>query len=388
MAPGVAVRATFQVTAPARANMGFLTLRAAWNGGADVSQQRVRSVEPVKLNEVRFASGGNATDQFIELYNAGSSAVDISGWRLVNTRTWSAPVTLVTIPAGTTIAPRSHYLLGLANSGLASPAAAGATTVNLRSTTGLSPGAEIVIGGESRTVKSAGTAATAPTKVFINVSTGPWLDFPAGTTNLPVHSAEGFAVGQKIGIDLGGNTEIATVTVGRQGRDADHAGGLHHSGRDQHQAGGAGQCQRRRHADHQHRPAHGARSGRFGRHRGTGRHRRHSDGAAQTAAYRRASMSGAGAPAFPSRLPRALPIAAAMRCRRWAAAWCSTARWPSAHAYGAPVRYPGVANEGYQGPAPHSLVRQHALHHRRRHRVDRPVRRGGDGRHRLRLAAE
>jgi hypothetical protein len=46
VAPGVSVRATFQVTAPARANMGYLTLRAAWNGGTDVSQQRVRSVEP------------------------------------------------------------------------------------------------------------------------------------------------------------------------------------------------------------------------------------------------------------------------------------------------------------------------------------------------------
>ena len=165
----------------------------------------MRSVEPVKLNEVRFASGGNATDQFIELYNAGSNPVDISGWRLVNTRTWSAPVMLVTIPGGTTIAPRSHYLLGLANSGLAGPAAAGATTVNLRSTADLSPGAEIVIDGESRTIKSVGTASTAPTKVFINVSTGPWLDFPVGTTNLPVHSVEGFAVGEKISIDLGGN---------------------------------------------------------------------------------------------------------------------------------------------------------------------------------------
>jgi len=33
--------------------------------------------------------------------------------------------------------------------------------------------------------------APGPSKVFINVSTGPWLDFPADTTNLPVHSAEG-----------------------------------------------------------------------------------------------------------------------------------------------------------------------------------------------------
>ena len=62
---------------------------------------------------------------------------------------------------------------------------------SISAATDLSPGTEIIIGGERRTVKSAGTAATAPTKVFINVSTGPWLDFPAGTPNLPVHSAEG-----------------------------------------------------------------------------------------------------------------------------------------------------------------------------------------------------
>ena len=212
VAPGASVRTTFQVTAPGVATMGFLALRAAWNGGSDVSEQRVRSVEPVKLNELRFASGGNATDQFIELYNAGPEPVDMSGWKVVNTRTWSAPVTLTIIPAGTTIAPSGHYLLGLSNSGLVAPTAAGAATVNLRSTTGLTPGAEIVVGGENRTIRSVGTAATAPTKIFINVSTGPWLDFPAGTTNLPVHNTEGFVEGEKISIDLGGDAEILTVT--------------------------------------------------------------------------------------------------------------------------------------------------------------------------------
>jgi hypothetical protein len=162
---------------------------------------------------VRFASGGNASDQFIELHNAGAAPVDIGGWRIINTRVFSAPVNLAVIPAGTTIAPRSHYLLALSGSGLAAPAAAGATRINVRSLAGLMPGQAITIGGESRSVKSLGTAATAPTKVFINVSTGPWLDFPAGTTNLPVHVADGFAVGDRIGIDLGGNYEIATVTA-------------------------------------------------------------------------------------------------------------------------------------------------------------------------------
>ena len=50
--------------------------------------------------------------------------------------------------------------------------------VNLPSTAGLIPGAEIDVGGERRVVANVGTAATAPTRVFINVSTGPWLEFP------------------------------------------------------------------------------------------------------------------------------------------------------------------------------------------------------------------
>ena len=51
------------------------------------------------------------------------------------------------------------------------------------------------------------------TTVFIPVSTGPWITIPAGSTNLPVTNAAGFAVGQKIGIDIGGNYELATVTA-------------------------------------------------------------------------------------------------------------------------------------------------------------------------------
>ena len=51
------------------------------------------------------------------------------------------------------------------------------------------------------------------TTVFIPVSTGPWITIPAGSTNLPVTNATGFAVGQKIGIDIGGNYELATVTA-------------------------------------------------------------------------------------------------------------------------------------------------------------------------------
>gem|GEM_PF-2280033 len=173
----------------------------------------MRSAEPVKINEVRFASGGNATDQFVELYNASPRAVDISRWKLTNTRTFFASVPLATIPARTTLKPHGFYLLGLASSGLTAPAAAGATSINVRSIAGFAPGQQVVIDGESRTVKSVGTAATLPTTVFIPVSTGPWLIVPAGSTNIPVANATGFTVGQKVGLDAGGHFEIATVTA-------------------------------------------------------------------------------------------------------------------------------------------------------------------------------
>jgi len=351
--PGASVRTTFQITAPARASMGFLTLRATWNGGADVSEQRVRSVEPIKVNEVRFASGGNATDQFIELYNAGPNPVDTSGWRLINTRTWSAPVTLAVIPAGTTIAPRSHWLLALANSGLAAGVAAGATTVNLRSTAGLVPGAELVVGGESRTVKNVGTAATEATKVFINVSTGPWLDFPAGTTNLPVHSADGFAAGEKISIDLGGATEIATVSsVGKAATQTTLAASttpgatnikltaLANVSTGDTLTIGTGQRMER---------AVVASVGTAGP-QGTGvtltaplkvPHASGVDvwgrgtGISFTPATRFAHRSGDAVQALGGGVALDRPLT-------------------RAHAYGTPVRYRGAANEGYQGPAPHA----------------------------------
>ncbi|CAN5761516.1 hypothetical protein BH11PSE6_BH11PSE6_06750 [soil metagenome] len=222
VAPGASASATFRVTSPAGASAGSLTAKANWRSAgearADTSLQRIRSAEPVKINEVRFATGGNATDQFIELYNAAPGAVDISGWKLTNTRTFFASVPLATIPAGTKLPARAFYLLGLATSGLAAPAEAGATAINLRSVNGLAAGQRIGIDGETRTIGRLGTAAAVPTTIFIPVSTGPWLTVPAGSTNLPVANAAGFAVGQKMGIDAGGHHEIVTVTaVGKAG---------------------------------------------------------------------------------------------------------------------------------------------------------------------------
>jgi non-reducing end alpha-L-arabinofuranosidase len=216
--PGASVNATFHVTSPARTGAGFLTGKAEWTHPTrgtqrETSVARVRNVLPVKINEVRFGTSSNVSDQFIELYNAASEAVDLSNWSLIHTPSEWPSVSLATIPAGTTLASGAFYVLGLASSGLTAPASPGESTINVRSVTGFEPGQTLEIGAESRTIVSVGTAAAPMTTVFIPISTGPWLTVAAGSTNLPVTNATGFEVGEKIGIDVGGSFEVATVTA-------------------------------------------------------------------------------------------------------------------------------------------------------------------------------
>jgi len=219
VAPGATVSATFKLTSPGTTGAGFLIGKAEWTSPASGGKQletttaRVRNVLPIKINEVRFNTSTNATNQFIELYNAGAGSVDISNWTLIHTPSQWASVKLATIPAGTKLASGAWYLLGLSTSGLAAPSSQGATTINVRSTTGFEAGQQIDVDGETRKIVSVGSAATAMTTVFAPVSTGPWITIPAGSTNLPVANASGFAVGEKIGIDIGGNFELLTVTA-------------------------------------------------------------------------------------------------------------------------------------------------------------------------------
>ena len=214
IAPGKSVNTTFKITSGETTGAGFITLRAGWKKQSAETSQRVRNAFPVKINEIRF-DGGSAsqTNQFIELFNAGDKDVDISGWTLVNTRSEWAPVKLGTIPEGKKIPAHGFFLLGLSSSGLAAPANQGDNIINVRSTAGLSTGQKIVIGGEAYTIAKVGTEASPMAMIFVPVSTGPWITIPAGSTNLPVTNTNGFTVGQKIGIDIGGNYEVATVTA-------------------------------------------------------------------------------------------------------------------------------------------------------------------------------
>ncbi|MFL6416951.1 MAG: arabinofuranosidase catalytic domain-containing protein, partial [Bryobacteraceae bacterium] len=242
IAPGASVSATFKITSGPTAYNGDLVGNVSWTNSSGRTQsettaEKVRNVSPIKINEFRVSAGSpsNSTDSFIELYNAGSSSVDLSNWSLTHHPTQQAMFSSVKIPSGTKLAAGGFYLLGLSNSGLAVPARAGDTTIYVRSTSGMSAGDTVTIdtgsGVETRKIVNVGTAAGTSTTLWQPLPDGPVITIPAGATNVPVTSVAGFVPGQKIAIGHGatypavGRTveryEVATVKeLGKQGTQA------------------------------------------------------------------------------------------------------------------------------------------------------------------------
>lgn len=241
VASNASVSATFKITSGPTAFNGDLSGKAEWKNSTSGAQEsettaeKVRNVSPIKINEFRIASGPiNLADSFIELYNAGTNSVDISNWSLTEHPGQQAIFSTVKIPAGTRVAPRGFYLLGLSNSGLATEARAGESILHVRSTTGMSVGDTIAIdtgeNAETRKIVKAGTPASSNTTVWQPLPDGP-TTVPPGSTNVPVASVSGLVVGEKIALGYGAtypviaNTveryEVATVTaVGKPGTQA------------------------------------------------------------------------------------------------------------------------------------------------------------------------
>jgi hypothetical protein len=220
VAPGATVRAAFNVTSGPEAFNGDVTAHAAWTtaGGERAASMtaRARNVSPVRINEFRIG-GASPTDSFIELYNAGAASVDLSGWTLTEHPAQQAIFSKIAIPAGTQLAAKGFYLLGLANSGLAAEARAGETTIHVRSTAGMSVGDSLAIGSgsdqEKTAIASVGSAAATPTTLWQPLPEGPVMTVPAGATNVPVTSVAGFKVGEKIGLGYGASYPVVTNTV-------------------------------------------------------------------------------------------------------------------------------------------------------------------------------
>lgn len=259
IAPGATVSTIFTVTSGAGAFNGDLTGKATWTNQKNKIQsetaiEKVRNVSPVKINEFRISDGSanNSTNSFIELYNAGENEVDISDWTLTQHQTQLPVFSSIKIPAGTKLAARSFYLMGLSTTGLAVPAQKGESTIFVRSTTGLSVGDVVEIGTGSAIEKRKIAVITnppapaadqsgnpfrrrsapgTPTTVWQPLPDGPVITIPAGSKNIPVTATDGFEVGQKMAIGYGATYptvakaiekyEVVTITnVGKAGTQA------------------------------------------------------------------------------------------------------------------------------------------------------------------------
>ena len=199
----------FSIEAPDVRSSGFVRFNAVWKGGSASVTERVRAVEPVRINEVGFPSALGRTS-FVELYNGGEAEADLSGVDMIIRRSGWAPVRVLTFPAGTVVRPGEFVTVEQGASAVTASAAKGSEDVHLLYD--LSVLDKVEIGGYQYGIAERGTPAGDFTTVFIPVSTGPWLDFPAGTTCLPVASTAGFVPGESMGIGLGGEYETVTVT--------------------------------------------------------------------------------------------------------------------------------------------------------------------------------
>ena len=197
VAPGASVSATFRVTSGPAPFNGDLIGNVSWtnpaNGGrrSATATETVRNVSPIKINEFRAGTSSDPTNAYIELYNSGDAAVDLSNWTLTEHPAQQPVFSTVTVPAGTRLAGHQFYLLGLSNSGLATPAAAGDTTLNLSNTAGLAPGQQVTVGSgsaaETRTIthitNSGATGPRVPGKIGNAVSlsgSGEYVSLPSG----------------------------------------------------------------------------------------------------------------------------------------------------------------------------------------------------------------
>jgi len=243
VAPGTSVSATFRVTSGPTPFNGDLEAQARWASAKDGRQrfaanaEKVRNVLPVRINAFRIGSSapGNATDSFIELYDAGARDVDISGWTLTEHPAQEAISSVVRIPAGTMLAAGRSYLLALSDSGLPAVAHAGDASIYVRNTAGMKAGDTIRIGNgphaETRQIVRVGTPAAIHTTLWQPLPDGPVITIAPGSTNVPVEDVSGFIVGQRIALGYGATYpavpaqreryELATVTaVGKPGTQA------------------------------------------------------------------------------------------------------------------------------------------------------------------------
>jgi hypothetical protein len=96
-------------------SVNFPTLNAVqtnYQGGDDAFVTKLNSngPPPVVICEFRARGTGGSNDEFIEIYNTASCAIDVSGWKLKSSNNAAGINTLVIIANGTIIPAGGHFL--------------------------------------------------------------------------------------------------------------------------------------------------------------------------------------------------------------------------------------------------------------------------------------
>lgn len=144
IAPNQTVTATFAVTAPAAQTNAVVTATAGpasssgpqcqatmvmsgapAAGTQSVSDESTVTPSPVVINEIETGSKTKRNQQFVELYNTGAAAVDISGWRLqyqaqLAPNGIARPTDLARVPQSISLPAGGYYLIGAAGYGSSS----------------------------------------------------------------------------------------------------------------------------------------------------------------------------------------------------------------------------------------------------------------------------
>jgi hypothetical protein len=112
-------------TCHAPAGTGTLAITYAADGTASIAcvTDGGGSSGDVRINEFMTGTSSAASNEFVEIVNAGTAAIDLSGYKLVyRSAAGTSDISLDTIPSGTTLAAGAFYLFG--GSGYAGPPAA------------------------------------------------------------------------------------------------------------------------------------------------------------------------------------------------------------------------------------------------------------------------
>jgi hypothetical protein len=111
--PGAAIDSLERLAGLPCRGAGTVKLDYDASGRATLTCVTTPSSVPVTVNELSTGTTGAASDEFVELFNAGSVGANLSGFKLVyRSGAGTSDIGLAMIPDGTILAPGAFYLFG------------------------------------------------------------------------------------------------------------------------------------------------------------------------------------------------------------------------------------------------------------------------------------